>query len=89
MDGTRKKTAAAIHQEVAAEVNTLLSVIFTADHKDRPFDFEAVESLTRATLLRAGSTCYQKLSGMRRVQQRRLVSVVTPWLLMISVPSRS
>jgi hypothetical protein len=56
VDRTGKKTAAAIHQEVAGEVNTLLRVIFTAHHQNHPFDFEAVESQTRATVLRAGST---------------------------------
>ena len=37
-------------------MNTLLRVIFTAHHQNHPFDFEAVESLTRATVLRAGSS---------------------------------
>ena len=37
-------------------MKTLLSVVFAAHNHAREFDFEAVESLTRATALRAGAT---------------------------------
>jgi hypothetical protein len=44
LDGAGKKTAAAIHQEVAREVNQLLGRIFAQRRKDGRTDLEAVES---------------------------------------------
>ena len=45
-----KKTAAAIHQEVAREVNQLLCRVFAQRRKDGPSDLEAVESAMRGLL---------------------------------------
>jgi hypothetical protein len=54
LDGGRKKDAVAIHQEVAREVQTLLQVVFTGQRKGGT-DLEAIESATRASVLRAGT----------------------------------
>ena len=61
MDGPGKKTAAAIHQEVAREVNQLLSRIFAQRHRDGRTDLEAVESALRTALHQAGAAA---LSGL-------------------------
>ena len=61
MDGPGKKTAAAIHQEIAREVNQLLSRIFAQRNKDSRTDLEAVETALRAALHQAGAAALSKL----------------------------
>jgi hypothetical protein len=55
LDCGGKKTAAAVHQEVTREVQTLLQVVFASRRKDPRLDLEAVEMATRAGLHRAGA----------------------------------
>src|SRR5260370_42160291 len=55
VDGAGKKTAAAIHQEVAREIDALLRVIFTARRKTDALALEAVEMALRAALQQAGA----------------------------------
>jgi hypothetical protein len=50
---SRKKTAAAIHQEVAREVNQLLGHVFAQRRKDGRTDLEAVDSALRTALPRS------------------------------------
>ncbi len=57
----RKKTAAAIHREVAREIDALLRVIFTARHKTGVIDLEAVEMALRAALQQAGAAGLSQL----------------------------
>ena len=47
--------AAAVHQEVAREVQRLLQLAFAALRKDAGLDLEAVEMATRAVAHRAGA----------------------------------
>ena len=61
MDRAGKKTAAAIHQEVAREVNQLLGRIFAARHDDGRTDLEAVENALRAALHQAGAAALTEL----------------------------
>jgi hypothetical protein len=65
LDGPGKKTAAAIHQEVAREVNQLLGRIFAQRRKSGRTDLEAVESALRAALHQAGASA---LSALLRYQ---------------------
>jgi hypothetical protein len=51
----RKKTAAAIHQEIAWEVNRLLARIFAQPRNSGGTDPEAIESALRVVLHRAGA----------------------------------
>src|SRR5260370_33768946 len=61
LDGAGKKTAAAIHQEVAREIDALLRVIFTARRKTDALDLEAVEMALRAALQQAGAAGLSQL----------------------------
>ena len=61
MDRRGKKTAAAIHQEVAREIDTLLSVIFAERHKTGGLDLEAVEMALRTALHAAGAAGLSEL----------------------------
>jgi hypothetical protein len=61
LDGPGKKTAAAIHQEVAREVNQLLGRIFDQRHNSGRTDLEAVESALRAALHQAGASALSAL----------------------------
>jgi len=61
LDGPGKKTAAAIHQEVAREVNQLLGRIFAQRHNSGGTDLEAVESALRAALHQAGASALSAL----------------------------
>jgi hypothetical protein len=61
MDRTGKKTAAAIHQEIAREVNQLLSRIFAERHNNGRTDLEAVENALRAALHQAGASALSEL----------------------------
>ncbi len=55
MDGAGKKTAAAVHEEVAREIDQWLRVLFSAQRKTGHVDLEAVEMLVRAGMHRAGA----------------------------------
>ena len=61
MDGGGKKTAAAIHQEVAREVNQLLGRIFAQRRQDGRTDLEAVETALRSALHQAGAAALSEL----------------------------
>ena len=61
LDRAGKKTAAAIHQEVAREVNQLLGRIFAQRRKDGRTDLEAVESALRTALHQAGAAALSEL----------------------------
>ncbi|MGH9448404.1 MAG: ISKra4-like element ISDesp4 family transposase, partial [Terriglobia bacterium] len=61
MDGGGKKTAAAIHQEVAREIDQLLGRIFAQRRKDGRTDLEAVETTVRSALHHAGATALTEL----------------------------
>ena len=61
MDRTGKKKAAAIHQEIAREVNQLLSRIFAERHDNGRTDLEAVENALRAALHQAGGSALSQL----------------------------
>ena len=61
MDRSGKKTAAAIHQEIAREVNQLLTRIFAQRRADGGTDLEAIESALRAALHQAGASALSKL----------------------------
>ncbi len=61
LDGPGKKTAAAIHQEVAWEVNQLLCRVFAQRRKEGRTDLEAVESALRAALHQAGAAVLTEL----------------------------
>src|SRR5439155_1575098 len=56
-----KKNAAAIHEEVAREVNRFLGLVFAQRHKDGRTDLEAVESALRAALHQAGAATLAEL----------------------------
>src|SRR5208337_5102458 len=58
---SRKKTAAAIHQEVAREINQLLGRIFAQRHKDGRTDLEAIETAVRSALHQAGAAALTEL----------------------------
>jgi hypothetical protein len=70
----QKKTAAAIHQEVAREVNQLLGRIFAQRRKDGRTDLEAVESALRTALHQAGDAALSELLQFEipEADQRRL-----------------
>jgi hypothetical protein len=61
VDGGGKKTAAAIHQEVAREINQLLGRIFAQRGKDGRLDLEAVEMAMRSALHQAGAAALSEL----------------------------
>src|SRR5258708_2972337 len=56
-----KKTAAAIHEGVAREVNQLLGRVFAQRRKDGRTDLEAVESALRTALHHAGAAALSEL----------------------------
>jgi hypothetical protein len=61
VDGRGKKTAAAIHQEVAREINQLLARIFAQRGKEGRLDLEAVEMAMRSALHQAGAAALTEL----------------------------
>src|SRR5208282_5323918 len=61
LDRAGKKTAAAIHQEVAREINQLLGRIFAQRHKDGRTDLEAIETAVRSALHQAGAAALTEL----------------------------
>ncbi len=61
MDRPGKKTAVAIHQEIAREVNQLLVRIFAQRHTSGLTDLGAVESALRTSLLQAGAKALGEL----------------------------
>jgi hypothetical protein len=61
LDGAGKKTAARIHQEIAREVNQLLSRIFAERRNNGQTDLEAVENALRAALHQAGAAALSEL----------------------------
>ncbi|MBV9406639.1 MAG: ISKra4 family transposase, partial [Acidobacteriaceae bacterium] len=61
MTGAGKKTAQAIQQEVAREITTLLSRVFTERKQNGSMDMEAVEMAFRAALHQAGAVALSQL----------------------------
>jgi hypothetical protein len=61
LDRTGKKTAVAIHQEIAREVNQLLCRIFAQRRKEDRTDLEAVETALRSALYQAGASALCEL----------------------------
>jgi len=61
MERSGKKTAAAIHQEIAREVNQLLSRIFAQRRNSGSTDLEAIESALRTALHQAGAEALNEL----------------------------
>jgi hypothetical protein len=61
LDGSGKKTAAAIHLEIAREVNQLLARIFAEREKSGGTDLEAIEGALRASLHEAGTAALREL----------------------------
>jgi hypothetical protein len=61
LDQAGKKTAAAIHQEIAREVNQLLCRIFAQRQKQGRTDLEAVEMALRNALHQAGASALSQL----------------------------
>lgn len=57
----RKKTAEAAQREVAQEVSRLLDVIFTGCRKTGQLDLEAIETLVRGSMHRAGASLLGRL----------------------------
>ena len=64
MDRRGKKTADAIHQEMAQEVDRLLGVIFADQRKTGRLDLEAVEMALRGAMHRAGGGAIERLLAM-------------------------
>ena len=65
-----KKTAAAIYQEVAREVEGLLRRVFAERRQTGRVDWEAVEKATRTTLHRAGAAALSQLLSGPEVEPR-------------------
>src|ERR1044072_35841 len=63
-DAAGKKTAEAIQQEVAQEVNRILQIVFGDWHKTGSIDLEPLEMLVRESIHRAGAVTIQRLLGM-------------------------
>lgn len=61
MDSRGKKTADAVHQEIAREINLLLQRLFHERHQSHPTDLEALEMAVRTTLLQAGTAVLSQL----------------------------
>ena len=61
MDRAGKKTAAAIHREIAREVNNLLARIFSERRKTGRFDLESIEMALRSGLHDAAAEALTKL----------------------------
>src|SRR5271156_96685 len=57
----RKKTAEAIQQEVAREVNELLRVIFNGRRQSGHLDLEATEMVVRSVMHQAGASVLTRL----------------------------
>ena len=57
----QKKTADAIRQEVAREIDQLLYVVFRGRHKSGHLDLEAVETAVRSAMHHAGSATLTEL----------------------------
>src|SRR5258708_40007501 len=55
MDSTGKKTAAAVHEEIAREIDQWLRVLFRGQRKTGHLDLEAVEMMVRTGMHRAGA----------------------------------
>jgi hypothetical protein len=72
MDLPGKKTAAAIHQEIAQEVNQLLAVIFAERRQTGRLDLEAVEMALRCAMHRGGSACLTQLLEQSPPEDRSL-----------------
>ena len=61
MDGAGKKTAAAVHEEIAREVDQWLRVRLSGQRKTGHVDLEAVEMMVRSGMHRAGAAGLQAM----------------------------
>lgn len=68
----RKKTAAAIQQEVAREIGRLLQTIFTGVRKTGHVGLEAMEMLVRSAMHQAGATAMTELLRFAVPDQRTI-----------------
>ena len=59
--GAGKKTAGAVQQEVAREIDRILRVIFNGRSKSGRLDWEAIEMAVRSAMHRAGATALTEL----------------------------
>jgi hypothetical protein len=71
-DAGGKKTAQAIRQEVAREVEQLLRTVFNGVHKTGHLDLEAVEMLVRSAMHAAGARALTELLRFPEPEQRTL-----------------
>ena len=55
MDGAGKKTAVAVHEEIAREIEQWLRVLFSTQRKTGHVDLEAVEMMVRSGMHRVGA----------------------------------
>jgi hypothetical protein len=72
LDTPGKKTAAAIHQEIDREVDSLLQRIFAEQRRTGGLDLEAVEMAFRTTMHQAGAAGLTQLLTEEPPQQRHL-----------------
>ena len=61
MDRAGKKTAAAVREEIAREVDQWLRVLFSGQRKTGHIDLEAVEMMVRSGMQRAGAAGLQAM----------------------------
>ena len=61
MDRAGEKTAAAVREEIAREVDQWLQVLFNGQHKTGHIDLEAVEMMVRSGMQRAGTAGLQAM----------------------------
>ena len=61
MDSRGKKTAVAVHQEIAREVDQWLGVVFTGRRKSGYWDLESMEGLTRTAMHQAGAIALHEI----------------------------
>jgi hypothetical protein len=72
VDAAGKKTADAIQQEVAREIEQLLRTLFTGVRKTGHLDLEAVEMLVRSAMHHAGATALTELLRFPVPDQRTI-----------------
>jgi hypothetical protein len=68
----RKKTAEAIQQEAASEVEQLLRSIFTGVRKTGHIDLESVEMLVHSAMHQAGASALAELLRFSAADQRAI-----------------
>ena len=77
--GSGKKTAEAIRQEVAREVDQLLCAVFNGRRKTGRLDLEAVETAVRAAMRHAGSAALTALLQLAAPTTEEERATVASW----------